>query len=32
MRTAASLPERIGAGCSFHGGGLTTSTADNKTS
>jgi len=28
MRTAASLPERIGAGCSFHGGGLTTSNAD----
>ncbi|HET9862109.1 MAG TPA: dienelactone hydrolase family protein [Steroidobacteraceae bacterium] len=25
FRTAASLPERIGAGCSFHGGGLTTS-------
>src|SRR5688572_28593891 len=28
MRTAASLPERIGAGCSFHGGGLTTSIDD----
>jgi carboxymethylenebutenolidase len=28
MRTAASLPERIGAGCSFHGGGLTTSKDD----
>jgi carboxymethylenebutenolidase len=28
MRTAASLPKRIGAGCSFHGGGLTTSNAD----
>jgi carboxymethylenebutenolidase len=28
FRTAASLPERIGAGCSFHGGGLTTSDAD----
>ena len=28
MRTAATLPERIGAGCSFHGGGLTTSNAD----
>jgi carboxymethylenebutenolidase len=28
MRTAATLPERIGAGCSFHGGGLTTSDAD----
>jgi carboxymethylenebutenolidase len=28
MRTAASLPERIGAGCSFHGGRLTTSDAD----
>lgn len=24
MRTAASVPERIGAGCSFHGGGLVT--------
>jgi carboxymethylenebutenolidase len=28
MRTAGSLPERIGAGCSFHGGGLTTANAD----
>ncbi len=28
FRTAASLPERIGAGCSFHGGGLTTSNED----
>jgi len=28
MRTAASLPQRIGAGCSFHGGGLTTADAD----
>jgi carboxymethylenebutenolidase len=28
FRTAASLPERIGAGCSFHGGGLTTSNDD----
>jgi carboxymethylenebutenolidase len=28
MRTAGSLPERIGAGCSFHGGGLTTTNAD----
>ncbi len=28
MRTAATLPERIGAGCSFHGGGLTTPNAD----
>jgi carboxymethylenebutenolidase len=28
MRTAASLPERIGAGCSFHGGGLTTEKED----
>src|SRR5688500_7599970 len=28
MRTAAALPERIGAGCSFHGGRLTTSDAD----
>ncbi len=24
MRTAAAVPERIGAGCSFHGGGLVT--------
>jgi carboxymethylenebutenolidase len=28
FRTAASLPERIGAGCSFHGGGLTTTKED----
>ena len=28
MRTAATLPQRIGAGCSFHGGGLTTTDAD----
>jgi carboxymethylenebutenolidase len=28
FRTAAALPERIGAGCSFHGGGLTTANAD----
>jgi carboxymethylenebutenolidase len=28
FRTAASLPDRIGAGCSFHGGGLTTSKDD----
>ena len=28
MRTAATLPERIRAGCSFHGGGLTTTNAD----
>ncbi len=28
FRTAASLPERIGAGCSFHGGGLTTTNDD----
>lgn len=28
MRTAASLPDRIGAGGSFHGGGLATSAAD----
>jgi carboxymethylenebutenolidase len=28
FRSAASLPERIGAGCSFHGGGLTTSNDD----
>jgi carboxymethylenebutenolidase len=28
MRTAAALPERIGAGGSFHGGGLATDNAD----
>ena len=28
MRTAGTLPERIGAGCSFHGGGLTTANPD----
>lgn len=28
MRTAAALPERIGAGGSFHGGGLNTANAD----
>jgi carboxymethylenebutenolidase len=28
FRTAATLPKRVGAGCSFHGGGLTTSDAD----
>lgn len=28
MRTAGSIPERIGAGCSFHGGGLNTTAAD----
>lgn len=28
MRTAATLPERIGAGGSFHGGGLNTANAD----
>lgn len=28
MRTAAALPERIGAGGSFHGGGLVTENAD----
>src|SRR5688500_8231200 len=28
MRTAATLPERVGAGCSFHGGGLTASDAN----
>jgi carboxymethylenebutenolidase len=28
MRTAGSIPERIGAGCSFHGGGLNTAEAD----
>jgi carboxymethylenebutenolidase len=28
FRTAGSLPKRIGAGCSFHGGGLTTDKED----
>jgi carboxymethylenebutenolidase len=28
MRTAAAVPERIGAGASFHGGGLVTDRAD----
>ncbi|MGH8518515.1 MAG: dienelactone hydrolase family protein, partial [Panacagrimonas sp.] len=28
LRTAANLPERIGAGASFHGGGLVTDKAD----
>jgi carboxymethylenebutenolidase len=28
FRTAASLPERVGAGCSFHGGRLTLTTDD----
>jgi len=28
MRTAAAVPERIGAGASFHGGGLVTKTPD----
>lgn len=28
MRTAATIPDRIGAGCSFHGGGLTTKEPD----
>jgi carboxymethylenebutenolidase len=28
MRTAATLPKRIGAGCTFHGGGLTTINPD----
>jgi carboxymethylenebutenolidase len=28
FRTAASLPKRVGAGCSFHGGRLTTTDAD----
>ena len=28
MRTAAALPKRIGAGCSFHGGRLTTTDAE----
>ncbi len=27
MRTAATIPDRIGAGCSFHGGGLNTNDA-----
>jgi carboxymethylenebutenolidase len=28
MRTAATVPDRIGAGCSFHGGGLNTNDAN----
>ena len=28
MRTAAAVPERVGAGASFHGGGLVTNTPD----
>jgi carboxymethylenebutenolidase len=28
MRTAAALPDRVGAGASFHGGGLTTNNPD----
>jgi carboxymethylenebutenolidase len=28
FRTAATVPERVGAGCSFHGGGLVTENAD----
>ena len=28
LRTAAALPDRIGAGCSFHGGGLVTDKPD----
>jgi carboxymethylenebutenolidase len=28
MRTAATMPDRIGAGCSFHGGGLNTADAN----
>jgi carboxymethylenebutenolidase len=28
MRTAATIPSRIGAGCSFHGGGLNTNDAN----
>lgn len=28
MRTAATVPDRIGAGCSFHGGGLVTKEPD----
>ena len=31
MRTAAALPERIGAGASFHGGGLVTDNPDSRT-
>ena len=28
MRTAAAVPDRVGAGASFHGGGLTTNNPD----
>ncbi len=28
MRTAAAVPDRVGAGCTFHGGGLVTDNAD----
>jgi carboxymethylenebutenolidase len=28
FRTAAAVPDRVGAGCSFHGGGLVTENAD----
>jgi len=28
MRTAAAVPNRVGAGCTFHGGGLVTKTPD----
>ena len=28
FRTAAAVPERVGAGCSFHGGGLVTENSD----
>ncbi len=28
MRTAAAIPDRVGAGCSFHGGGLVTDNDD----
>lgn len=28
MRTAAAMPERVGAGCTFHGGGLVTENPD----
>ena len=28
MRTAAAVPSRVGAGCSFHGGGLVTNNED----
>ena len=31
MRTAGTVPERIGAGCTFHGGGLNTATRTART-